>query len=91
MQTDKFIIKIRLSNGIWKCDCTEMNKNGKVHYEIDITPPQSYTVKKLYNKVDLIFQQHSLDFIFARWQFAEDEVREVVEEELSNKIIRRLI
>jgi len=91
MQTDKFIIKIRLSNGIWRCDCIEIKINEKLHYEIDITPPKGYTVKKLYKNVDFNFEHRSMDFSFTRWQFADDEYAEVMEEELSNKIIRRLI
>lgn len=91
MQTDKFIIPIKLSNGIWSCDCKEINKNGKVHYEIDIAPPKDYEVKKLYKTVRFNFQPITFEFIFELWQFADNEYREILEEELSNKIIKRLL
>ncbi len=91
MQTDKFIIKIRLSNGIWICNCTEILKDGIVHYDVDITLPAGYIIKKSYKKGQFRFQPVTLDFLFDRWQFDNDEFREILEEELSNRLVARLL
>ena len=91
MQTDQFIIKIRLSNGIWTCACTELNIDDTLHYEIDITLPRGYATKKCYKKSSFHFQPISLDFLFDRWQFADDDFREILEEELSSKLVARLL
>jgi hypothetical protein len=91
METDKFVVKIRLANGIWKCDCTPVTVKNKLHFKLDITPPKDYKPEKLFESIDFNFNPASMDFSFDRWQFDDDEYNEVLEEELSTKIVQRLV
>ncbi len=91
MQTDKFSVKIKLSNGIWICNCTEILKDDTVHYEIDITLPAGYETKKKFKKTNFRFQPITLDFLFDKWQFDDDEFREILEEGLSDRLVARLL